>query len=108
MFGEMYQTAGSMLYYYKECFKNPPLCHNDDNNDVNDKIDNEKTDEKGQNKTVKLSCTDKCKQLTDSEIKTVVELKEAFSNDVDDFRQILQDVDSVALTSTRLTSKVIH
>ena len=56
--------------------------------------DNDKTDEKGQNKTVKLPCTDKCKQLTESEIKTTVELKEAFSKDVDDFRQILQDVDS--------------
>ena len=90
-FGEKYHTAGSMPYYYQECFKKPPLC----DNDVNDKEnDNEKTDEKGQNKTVKLPCTDNCKQLTESEIKTIVELKEAFSKDVDDFRQILQDVDS--------------
>ena len=47
-FGEKYHTAGSMPYYYQECFKKLPLCDNDDNNDVNDKeIDNE-TDEKGQ------------------------------------------------------------
>ena len=53
-----------MPYYY---LKNSPLC----DNDVNDKEnDNEKTDEKGQNKTVKLPCTDNCKQLTESETKT--------------------------------------
>ena len=41
-----------------------------------------------------MPCTDNCKQLTDFEKKTIVELKAAFSKDVDDFRQILQDVDS--------------
>ena len=67
-FGEKYHTAGSMPYYYQECLKKNPLCDNDGNNDVNDKeIDNEKTDEKGQIE-LKLPCTDKCKQLTDSEI----------------------------------------
>ena len=45
-------------------------------------------------KTIKLPCTDNCKQLTDFEKKTIVELKAAFSKNVDDFRQILQDVDS--------------
>ena len=90
-FGEKYHTAGSMPYYYQECFKKPPLCDNDVNVKEND---NEKTDEKGQNRTVKLPCTDNCKQLTESEIKTIVKLKEAFSKDVDDFRQIVQDVDS--------------
>ena len=76
-FGEKYHTTGSMPYYYQECFKNPPLCDNDDINDVNDKEnDDEKPqDKKGRNKTVKLPCTDNCKQLTDSEIKTIVELK---------------------------------
>ena len=41
-----------------------------------------------------MPCTDNCKQLTDSEIKTIVELKAAFSKDVDEFRQILQNIDS--------------
>ena len=72
------------------------MCDNDDINDVNDKEnDDEKPqDKKGQNRTVKLPCTDDCKQLTHSEIKTIVELKAAFSKDVDEFRQILQNIDS--------------
>ena len=95
-FGEKYHTTGSMPYYYQECLKKNPLCDNDDNHNVNDKEnDDEKPqDKKGQNKTVKLPCTDNCKQLTDSEIKTIVELKAAFSKDVDEFRQILQNIDS--------------
>ena len=86
-----------MPYYYQECFKNPTSCYNDDNNDKENDDDNEAPQEKSdkdKNKTIKLPCTDNCKQLTDFEKKTIVELKAAFSKDVDDFRQILQDVDS--------------
>ena len=58
-----------MPYYYQECFKNPPSCDNDDNNDKeNDDDDDEKpqekSDKKGKSKTIKLPCTDNCKQLT--------------------------------------------
>ena len=72
--GEKYHTAGSMPYYYQECFKNPPSCDNDDNNDKeNDDDDDEKpqekSDKKGKSKTIKLPCTDNCKQLTDFEKK---------------------------------------
>ena len=84
------------LIITKEFLKNQTSCDNDDNNDKenddNDETPQEKSDKKGKNKTIKLPCTDNCKQLTDFEKKTIVELKAAFSKDVDDFRQILQDI----------------
>ena len=73
-------------------------CDNDDNYDKENDDDNEapqeKSNKKGKNKTIKLPCTDNYKQLTDFEKKTIPELKAAISKDIDDFRQILQDVDS--------------
>ena len=39
--------------------------------------------------TVKLACTDNCKPLTDSQIKMIEDLKEAFGELVNKFRAVL-------------------
>ena len=46
-------------------------------------IDSGKSAKKG---TVKLACTDNCKPLTDFQIKTMKDLKEAFGEPVNKFR----------------------
>ena len=44
--------------------------------------------------TVKLACTDNCKPLTDSQIKTIEDLKEAFEEPVNKFRAVLKKIDT--------------